>query len=98
MTLPVVLRRAARGEFDDAALWYEERRVGLGGEFTAEIDRAVGLAPDEPNRFPIMHRDIRCVRARRFPYSIFFRIEITRIVVLAMFHIRRDPAVWQRRA
>jgi hypothetical protein len=30
MTLPVVFRRAARREFDEAALWYEERRAGLG--------------------------------------------------------------------
>ena len=30
MTLAVVFRHAARHEFDEAALWYEERRPGLG--------------------------------------------------------------------
>jgi toxin ParE1/3/4 len=98
MIRSVVLRRAARRELDDAALWYEERRVGLGGEFVAEIERAIGLVAENPERFPIMHRDIRCVRARRFPYSVFFRVEPTRVVVLAVFHARRDPIIWQRRA
>jgi plasmid stabilization system protein ParE len=98
MIRAVVLRRAARREFDDAALWYEERRVGLGAEFVAEIERALGLVAENPARFPIMHRDIRCVRARRFPYSVFFRVEATRVVVLAVFHARRDPIIWRGRA
>jgi hypothetical protein len=46
MTRAVVLRRAARREFDDAVFWYEERRVGLGGEFVSEIERAIGLAAE----------------------------------------------------
>ena len=72
--------------------------VGLGGEFVAEIERAIGLVAESPERFPIMHRDVRCVRARRFPYSVFLRVESTRIVVLAVFHARRNPTIWQRRA
>lgn len=98
MTLTVVFRRAARREFDEAALWYEERRPGLGAQFVSEIDRAVHLAAENPQRFPIMHRDVRCVRARRFPYSVFFRAESRRIVVLSVFHAHRNPSVWQQRA
>ena len=79
------------------SLWYEERRPGLGFEFAEEINRAVYLAAENPERFPIMHRDIRCVRARRFPYSVFFRVESRRIVVLAVFHARRDPSAWKQR-
>ena len=98
MTLAVVFRHAARHEFNEAALWYQERRPGLGLEFAGEINRAVYLAADNPERFPVMHRDVRCVRVRRFPYSVFFRTESRRIVVLAVFHARRDPSVWKQRA
>lgn len=98
MTLRVVFRRAARAEFDAAALWYEERQPGLGTQFVSEIDHAVELASSHPKRFPVKHGEIRCVQARRFPYSVFFRPEADRIVVLAVFHARRDPAVWQTRA
>ena len=98
MTLAVVFRRAACREFDEAVLWYEARRSGLGAQFVSEIEHAVYLAAENPERFPIMHRDIRCVRARRFPYSVFFRTESRRIVVLSVFHARRDPGVWQQRA
>ena len=98
MTLQVVFRQAARRDFDDAANWYEERRAGLGQEFITEIDRAITLAAADPSHFPVMHRDVRCVRARRFPYSVFFRVKGNQFVVLAVFHARRDPAVWLGRA
>ena len=97
MTLRVVFRRAARAEFEDAALWYEARQRGLGVQFLSEIDRAVTLAAANPDRFPIKHGNIRCIQARRFPYSLFYRMETGRIVVLAVFHARRNPAVWQSR-
>jgi plasmid stabilization system protein ParE len=35
---------------------------------------------------------------RRFPYSIYYLIESGQIVILAVFHARRDPTIWQSRA
>ncbi len=98
MTLRVVFRRAARAEFDAAALWYEDRQAGLGAQFVSEINRVVELVANHPERFPARHLEIRCAQARRFPYSVFFRPEANRVVVLAVFHERRNPAVWQARA
>ena len=34
---------------------------------------------------------------RRFPFAVYFRIRSDALVVLAVFHGRRDPTVWQRR-
>jgi toxin ParE1/3/4 len=98
MTLRVAFHRAARRDFEDAAVWYEQRRLGLGAQFRAEVDAAVLLAAEQPVRFPRKHKGIRCVRVRRFPYSVFFLQEESRIVVLAVFHVRRDPRQWQSRA
>ncbi len=98
MTVKVVFRPAARAEFDGATLRYEDRRPGLGAQFVSEIDYAVDLASKYPDRYPIKHNGIRCVRARRFPYSIYYIVETEQVVVLAVFHARRDPAIWQSRA
>ena len=48
MIRSVALRRAAQREFEEGALWYEERRLGLGAEFVAEIESAIGLVSGEP--------------------------------------------------
>jgi plasmid stabilization system protein ParE len=98
MTLRVVFMRAARAEFDAAALWYDLQQAGLGMQFVSEINRVIDLTSNHPERFPTKHLEIRCAQARRFPYSVLFRPEATRVVVLAVFHARRDPAIWQARA
>ncbi|MBU6469289.1 MAG: type II toxin-antitoxin system RelE/ParE family toxin [Gammaproteobacteria bacterium] len=97
MTLPVRFHRSARAEFIDAAAWYESKRQGLGDEFIAEIERCVTLIAAQPQLYAEVHNRIRRLTTRRFPYSIYFRPETQRIVVLAVFHGSRDPMIWQRR-
>jgi plasmid stabilization system protein ParE len=98
MNRAVVFRREARAEFMAAAKWYETRRPMLGAEFIAEIDRCVALAAEQPKRYALVLKTVRRVTAERFPYSIYFRAETQRIVVLAVFHGSRDPRDWQGRA
>ena len=98
MSLFVAFRRAAREEFIEAAAWYEFRRASLGVEFIAEIDRCLAFAAEQPLLFAIVQNGIRRVVAERFPYSVYFRAEPQRIVVLAIFHSSRNPKIWRRRA
>jgi plasmid stabilization system protein ParE len=98
MSLPVTFHRAASAEFIEASARYESKQVGLALEFIAEVDRCVSLASKNPLQFAVVREDIRRVVANRFPYSVYFRAEKHRIVVLAVFHGRRDPAIWLARA
>ena len=98
MTLRVVFRAAARIEFEKATTFYDKQHHGLGEEFLREIDEVVIHAAANPERYPFAFSDVRKAVARRFPYSVFFRVRGTSLVVLAVFHGRRDPAIWRRRA
>ena len=98
MSLPVTFHRAVSEEFIKASAWYESRRVGLAIEFIAEIDRCLTLASEQHLQFAVVREDIRRVVTNRFPYSVYFRAEKHRIVVLAVFHGSRDPTIWQARA
>ena len=48
----VDLHPEARAEFRSAALWYEERRDGLGVEFVAAVDAALLRIGTAPKSFP----------------------------------------------
>ena len=98
MSLPVTFHRAASAEFIEASAWYETKRLGLALEFMAEIDRCVSLASEHPLRFAVVREDIRRIVVNHFPYSVYFRAEEHRIVVLAVFHGSRDPVIWLDRA
>jgi plasmid stabilization system protein ParE len=97
MSLPVTFHRAASAEFIEASAWYESKRLGLALEFMSEIDRCVSLASENPPQFAVVREDIRRVVAHRFPYSVYFRAEKHRFVVLAVFHGSRDPVIWLAR-
>ena len=93
----IVLGRRARREAAEAASWYEGESPALGRAFLALVDTVLDRVTENPQQFPVVHRDIRRALLKRFPYGIFYSIEPNRIVVFAIMHARRDPAQWQRR-
>ena len=96
MSVTVVLRDAAAAELADARLWYDEH-AGLGDAFVARVDEAIKRIAAQPLAHPCVHAEIRRVLVHRFPYAVFYVVEPTRAVVLAIFHASRDPTVWQGR-
>jgi len=98
MTLPVVLRREARAEFDKAFDWYEHQRDGLGVEFADEVQAVFDRISGMPEIHAVVYERIRKAAVKRFPYSVFYRMEPTRILVVAVFHTKRNPRIWKSRA
>lgn len=98
MIYRVVFRRPAQEEFEDAVAWYDEQRRGLGEEFLKEVTEAIERAAEHPLRYPLVLEGVRRAVLRRFPYAIYFRQRNDLLVVLAVFHGRRNPLVWKRRA
>jgi plasmid stabilization system protein ParE len=93
----VLLHPEAEGEFRDAILWYEHQRKGLGLEFVLCIDEAIERIRRSPETYPKVHKAIRRIVVRRFPFALFYEIVGSDIRVLAIFHSRRDPSRWKSR-
>ena len=91
MRRAVVFRRTARLEFDEAVAWYEAQRLGLGLELKEEVDQFLDQIAANPEQFCRVRGESRRAVLRRFPYSIHFLTESDRIVILAVFHAKRDP-------
>ncbi len=98
MNLPVILRRMAQAEFDDAADWYEGQRVGQGAAFTAAVRKVLMNIGARPESHPEVYDDVREALVSRYPYAVYYRPGPGQVTVLAVFHTARDPADWQRRA
>ena len=95
--MPVVVRPAAAADVDDAYLWYENQRRGLGEEFLTAVDSAKARIAAAPAQFAIIHRDTRRVLLQRFPYALYYRIHGDVVLVVACMHGRRDPQRWLSR-
>ncbi len=97
MRCPLVVHADAEAEVEEAASWYEARRVGLGLEFVAAIDRALADIAERPESFPVWAPPWRRVVLQRFPFVVYFELEVERVVVMAVAHARRRPGYWMAR-
>ena len=92
MSLPsVVFSPAARAELIEARDWYAFRNADLADRFVAEVENVVARIAAAPQQFPVVHRNVRRARCRRFPYALFFRVVGDTVQVIACFHGKRDP-------
>jgi len=98
------LHPEARAELRSAALWYDERRTGLGDEFIAEVAAALDRIGDAPESYPAWPGTraagplIRKATIQRFPYVIAFEKHEHHVLVLAVAHAKRRPLYWLTRA
>lgn len=95
--MSLVARPAAAADLEEAFLWYDAQRPGLGREFLDAVERTFRGVLENPRRYRVVYRDTRCAHVRRFPYGVFYRIVGDDVVVVACFHAKRDPRRWEGR-
>lgn len=66
MRYEVRVRKPAREDLEDAALWYEAQRAGLGNEFIDEVERTFEKIAEMPENFRVLHRETRRAILQRF--------------------------------
>jgi hypothetical protein len=100
----IELHPEAQSEIRSAALWYEERRAGLGDEFIEEVSKGLWRVEQSPASFPVWPGTgeslvpIRKVVLGRFPYLIAFEVRLNQAFVLAVAHANRRPLYWLGRS
>ena len=90
-------RPEAADDIAEAYDWYEAERPGLGDKFRAAVVAAEELLALSPTAFPVVYRRLRRLLLRRFPYSVYFTIEETGVVIWACIHQARHQRVWRAR-
>jgi len=97
MSRRLIVRPEAEAEIEAAFDWYEDCATGLGTDFLLSLDEVFNSIVLNPLQYPCVHRIIRRALTRRFPYEVFFVEEEKTIVVLSVFHAKRNPKIWQNR-
>jgi plasmid stabilization system protein ParE len=91
------LRDEAVADLDEAAQWYESQQPGLGGAFLDGVTEAFQRLIDRPLAYPVIYRKTRRALLRRFPFAIFYSIEGSTILIVAILHGSRHPRRWRQR-
>ena len=94
---PALFTPAAEADVEEAFEWYEAQRPGLGPAFRRALDIAVAAVENQPEAYPVIHRNTRRVLLPRFPYGLYYRVLDQNVAVVACIHGKRHPKTWRSR-
>ncbi len=96
MNKNVVISSRAELEITEAIEWYEKIEKSLGLSFLDNLDQAISAVIKNPEMYPVIFKNVRRILIKKFPYSIFYHLTKNEIVVLAVFHEKRNPTNWNK--
>ena len=88
---------AAAEEALEAAKWYAARNLVAATAFEIEIRRAFSEIAEAPERWLAHVEGTRRFLLQRFPYEIVYRVQGSRVLVVAVAHCKRRPGYWRER-
>ena len=97
MSFVLVVTPRAAEDAEEAALWYDKQRKGLGEDFLLAVEAELNSIARNPNQYAIMRGQYRRAVVQRFPFGIFYAIENERIIVFSVWHYKRKPFGWLRK-
>jgi len=84
-------------EAEAAARWYAKRSVTAAAAFSSEIDAAESAILRLPEAWPPFDHGTRRHLLQRFPFSVVYRVEARRVLIVAVAQARRRPGYWKSR-
>lgn len=92
------VRKTARAEIVAAFEWYLARSPAAAQRFLGEIDEAMRVIEEAPERQSIIRGRLRRVLLRRFPYGVYYKVFPSTISIVGVIHGHRHPDTWLGRA
>ena len=81
----------SKADVEMAFAWYEKQKRGLGFEFLDCVENGLESILENPKKYQLKYSSFRSCIIRRFPFSIFYTIEHSEIIVHSVFDDRQDP-------
>ena len=96
MSYRLLIRKRAELQITEAYIWYETKQLNLGNDFLSSIEDSLNIINLNPQAFQLKYKHIRAVYIKHFPYGIFYSVEQDKIIVMAVFHLSRNPKFWKK--
>lgn len=87
----------ASEEVEESRRWYRERSEAAETAFLRELDHAIEMVLEAPNRWPKYEAGTRRYVFPTFPYSLIYVAEEQFIHIVAVAHGKRRPGYWRKR-
>ncbi|MCP4698563.1 MAG: type II toxin-antitoxin system RelE/ParE family toxin [Gammaproteobacteria bacterium] len=92
MSFPIKYSSRAQQDVRQALAWYKKQRKGLEADFLNCLEDTIARIQQHPELYPKPYK-MKLQRAllRRFPFSVYYRVENEIIYIFAVFDNRQNP-------
>ena len=82
---------------DEIYVRYEKEERGLGLKFLGRLEETFARISSNPTIYAVVYKNARRAIVRRFPYSVYFRIKDSGVMIEAVIHNKRHSRTWKSR-
>ena len=100
MSYTIRFSQLASDDLTEILGWYKEQNVeGLHKRFIEAISKVLRRLESNPQSNAIVHKDVRQVLLKKFPYKILYTFDnvLVEVLIIAVIHQKRDPKIWESR-
>lgn len=94
MSYSLKIRKDAELDVNEQFEYYEKIRDGLGYDFLLCVEESLEKIKRNPLIYKEAYKSLRRIAIRRFPHRIFYLVDRNKVIVTAVFHVRKDPSSW----
>lgn len=91
MKYHLIIKEEAYFDIEDAYLYYEENKLGLGELFLTTLENYLERVQLHPKHYQIKRKPFREAFIKDFPYVIIYEIENKNVIVYAVFCTYKNP-------
>lgn len=97
MEYKVTLLPKAVIDLEKSIEWYDNINSSLAKQFVIEIESTIKFISKNPLLFQFVDGIYKSVNTPKFPFKIIYRTDEDKIVIIAIFHHKRDPKITDSR-
>jgi toxin ParE1/3/4 len=98
MSFVIEYAKPVDGEVQEILNWYKEKSLSVAINFLSQLNHAERSILKNPFAYRLVsNQGIRRIVLKKFPYKVYFRIDITTIYILAVIHFARSNRYIRKR-
>lgn len=97
MAFEVELIEEAKADYYEIIDWYEKQQSGLGLRFYFLMNQLFQKLELHPLNYSHYSKPFRYTILKGFPYRVVFKVERSKVHIIAIFHTSRNPKELRKR-
>ncbi len=94
----IELSDEAEFDFECSYNYYNAINQKVADDFLKQIDKSFTSIKKNPLGYSVVYKEVRKSVLKKFPFIVYYKIDLVIIRVIAIFHASRNPEIWKERS